>query len=136
MGLLGWVVFLFLLGVINFIIALSSLKNFLSNTPSIKMIQDMDEFKGMVRKQMYQALLQIVILGIMGILVIAGILTGRLTFMEFLFTLGLNLIVFLLGLYGKKVEEEARSLRVEDKSLDEEYRSICYKWVKKPFPDF
>jgi hypothetical protein len=136
MGIMGWVVVLFGLGVINFIIALSGLKGFLSNNQSIKSMLNLEELKSMVRIQMYQALVQIVILGIMGILVVVGIITGRLSFMEFLFTLVLNLVIFTLGKYGKGIEEQARSLDVEDKSLEEEYREVCETWVKKPFPNF
>ncbi len=136
MDLIEWIVVFFGLGMVNFIIALLGAKRFLDQHTAIRTSQDLDVFKQMARKQMYQTLLQIVLMAGMELPGFIGILYKKLNFWEFLLFLGLNAVYILMGIYGKANEKKIRSLEVEDETLLQEYQSICETWVKKPFPDF
>lgn len=136
MSLIGWILLLFIAGILNIIIGLAGIKKFLSATLSITNTQDLQNFKDMVRQQMYQSTLQILVLGIMGITGIYGIMSKKLDFMEFILFLLLNGAIFLFGMYAKKIENQARSLNIGDETLAEEYATVCESWLKKPFPDF
>ncbi|HEY8150754.1 MAG TPA: hypothetical protein VIK51_17735 [Vicinamibacteria bacterium] len=47
-----------------------------------------------------------------------------------------NVLILSLGVYHKRVEERARSLRAGSEVLADEYRRISETWVKKALPDF
>jgi hypothetical protein len=136
MNLFGWIIVLFVLAIINFFIANNDLKAFLARHASIDSYQSMDAFKKMVRKQMMQALLQLVLLLATGVLPIYGLFTHKITFGQFLLCILFDFVILGLGKKGKEVEEKSRSLTVNDPSLEEQYKRICETWVKKPFPDF
>ena len=136
MGLIYIIIFMFLLAIINNFIALADLKKFLSQRGSIKNDQDLESYKGLVRKQMVQALLQIAFLGVMGIAGLMGIIYEKLSFNEFVLFLALNVIIFILGAYTKKIEDKVRSLTVEDENLAKGYSFFSQYWVNKPFPNF
>ena len=136
MSLIGWILLLFALGIINLIVGVKGIRSFLSQETSIRTHQSLQSFKSMVRKQMYQALLQLIILGIMCVLGILGIINGRLNFNGTLLFLLLNVINIFAGKWGKGFEKKVRSLKVEDPNLLEEYKSVCRTWGRKPFPDF
>jgi len=136
MSYIGWIIIFFILAVINTFIASKSLKDYLAIHKSIDGIHALDEFKGVVKKQMIQALVQVGILFLMGFFGGWGIISGRLSFNEFMLYILLNIIIIILGQKGKKTEKKARTLRVDDKSMEEEYADVCATWVSKPFPDF
>jgi len=75
--LMGWIVVVFVLALVNFFIGMNSLKGFLASHSAISSSQDLEEFKGMVRQQMYQALLQLGLLGLTVVLGLYGIVSGR-----------------------------------------------------------
>lgn len=136
MGLIGWILLLFALGIINLIVGVKGIRSFLSQDSSIRTYQSLQNFKIMVRKQMYQALLQLIILGTMTVIGIVGIFTGKLNFNGTLLFLLLNVINIFAGKWGKGFEKKVRSLKVEDQNLLDEYKTVCRTWFRKPFPDF
>ncbi|MCD4846953.1 MAG: hypothetical protein K8R76_02035 [Candidatus Aegiribacteria sp.] len=136
MGYIGWILLLFVLGIINLIAGVKGIRSFLSQDSSIRTYQNLENFKSMVRKQMYQALLQLVILGTMTVIGIVGMLVGKLNFSGTLLFLTLNVINIFAGKWGKGFEKKARSLKVESPNLLDEYKSVCRTWFRKPFPDF
>jgi len=136
MDLIHWIVVFFIIGIINLFIALSAIKHFLNKQGQIETEYDMQCFKLMVKKQMYQALLQIIVLGIMGIIGLVGIVTEKLTGLDIFVFILLNVCNIVLGMYAKKFEKIARTLSVEDELFANEYFSICNTWIKKPFPNF
>lgn len=136
MDIMEWIVLFFGLGMVNFIIVMLGVKRFLNQHAAIRTRQDLDAFKQMARKQMYQTLIQIVFMAGMELPGIIGILMQKLTLKEFLLFLGLNAVYIVMGIYGKANEKKIQSLEVEDEALLQEYQSICETWKKKPFPDF
>lgn len=136
MGYFGWILLLFACGMVNFFVAVSALKKFLVINPCIDSLSNLENLKEMVRKQMYQALLQIVFFGGMGVLGVIGIISGGLSSTEFVFVLLLNGIVWAAGKSAKPTEQKAQNLSVSDPDLEDEYRSVCRTWIRKPIPDF
>ena len=127
---------LFILGMANFAVGVSALNSFLKSYTRIGSAADLEDFKQMVRKQMYQAMLQIVLLGGMTVVSVIGILTGRITFAQFAAVLVLDGVIWFAGKKGKALEKRAQRLRVEDPELAKEYGSVCRTWFGRPFPDF
>ncbi|MCD4700743.1 MAG: hypothetical protein K8S24_02695 [Candidatus Aegiribacteria sp.] len=136
MNPIGWILFLFALGIINLIVAVKGIRGFLSQETSIRTYQSLENFKSFARKQMYQALLQLTILGTMVVIGIVAMFSRKLDFNGTLLFLLLNVINVFAGKWGKGFENKARSLKVEDPDLLEEYNSVCRSWFRKPFPDF
>lgn len=133
MSAVTWLYLVFALALANWGIAMLGLRTFLSGTRSISSPIDLEQFSGLARRQMLQALSQVVLLGaamILGIYVLASGQAGLLP------VLALNAIVFFAGKAGKPLEERARSLPAPDPLLAERYKAICVSWIKKPFPDF
>lgn len=133
MNLLTWYILLFVLAVVNFFYGVSKLKSFRSEHTSIRYIGDLESFKSLVRGQMYIALLQILILGAALVLGIYGILKNELSLMV---VLVMNGIIFFLGKSCKKIEEDIRSMPVEDERFQVEFKKISRTWLHKPLPDF
>jgi hypothetical protein len=127
---------LFILGMVNFTLGTMAVRKFLETHAVIGGYGDLSDFKSMVRKQMYQALIQILLLGGMTVISVIGILTDELTFTQFVMVLVLDGIVWFAGKKGKTVEQRAQGLGVQDPELREEYKSVCRTWVIRPFPDF
>jgi len=136
MSLMGWIVVVFVLALVNFFIGMNSLKGFLASHSAISSSQDLEEFKGMVRQQMYQALLQLGLLGLTVVLGLYGIVSGRLSGMEILLFIVINVAIIAAGKLGKGLEDKARTLSVSDENLNREYIDVCEAWVRKPLPDF
>lgn len=106
---------------------------FLVDAPSIRSTADLERFKALARLEMYLALAMIVLL-------VTGLATGlvlvrRYGVVALLAVLLVNGVVLGLGLFHKKVEERARSLRTAE-GLDTEYRRVCDAWTRKALPDF
>ncbi len=126
-------VLLLAVALVNSFISAAGVKKFLSLHPLISSSPDLESFKEMVRKQMYQALVQIGLLGIANIVGIYGILTRRI---NLLLIIALDAVLIILSKSFKKFEEQARTLKVTDAALESQYDSICSTWVKKALPDF
>jgi hypothetical protein len=137
MGLIVWI---FIILIIWFIIAITGamrISNFLSKTKSIKTNRDLQDFKKMARKSMYQSLafIGVAIIGLF--LYFFGLITGKFNFYEIMLVVFFMVIVLIINqLYIKKTEKQAMSLKVEDERFKKEYETVCKSWVKKPFPDF
>jgi hypothetical protein len=133
MNPLSWLYLVFALALLNWLAGVAALKSFLSRTPVITSTFDLENFVGLARRHMIQAMLQAVLLlagMLLGIYVLASGQAGL------LLVLALNGIILAAGLLGKPLEERARSLKVPDPLLAERYKSICSTWVEKPFPNF
>jgi len=133
MNPVSWLYLVFSLALLNWLAGMAALKSFLSRTPVIASAFDLENFVGLARRHMIQAMLQ-------AFLLVAGMLLGIYVLASgqagLLLVLALNGIILAAGLLGKPLEERARSLKVPDPLLAERYKSICSTWVEKPFPNF
>lgn len=136
MGFFQWVTVLFILALANLVWGRISLKKFMEVHKRISTVMELTRFKRMVRKQMFQALLQMVLLGAMGTLSFVGILIGSIDTIQFLVVLAMNGIIIYTGNQGKSIENRARDLPVDDLELRTQYGNICRTWRLKALPDF
>ena len=112
----------------------ASLQRFVAAHPAIADRATLDQYKTLVRRQMYLALGMLVLLG-------AGILAGlALIHRQGLAALGAvlaaNVVVFLFGMLHRRSERRVRSLPAGSPELDDEYQRVSTSWVKKAVPDF
>lgn len=133
MNLVNWFVFFLSLALINTFLAAIGVKRFLSLHSFISSHHDLESFKQMVRRQMYQALMQIGFLGIANIVGLYGIITRQISLLLILILDG---AIIIISKFIKKTEEQARTLKVSDANLESQYRDICEAWTKKALPDF
>lgn len=133
MGLPTVMYVVFGLAIVNGVIAGAGVQSFPSRGKGITTQTDLEEFKAMARRQMYQALLQMVLLGAGCVIGLYGIFTGKL---GLLLVVALNGLVFVMGTAFKGLERRARSLPVDDPGLQAEYTRVCDSWLHKPTPDF
>jgi len=108
-------------------------KKFLSQHNTISNHRHLDNFKSLVRVNMYIALVYIA-LGIPGILmsIYLGFAYGLL---GIVCVLALNVPHFLFGKYLKSLEEKARQLQCSSE-YSQEFRMIGETWFKKALPNF
>jgi hypothetical protein len=123
----------FAAAVINWLAGAAKLHGFLWHTSAIASPADLEKFKGLVRTQMHQALLQMGLLTGLLLLGLAGLVSGRFGLVH---VVTLNGVILGLGLLAKGLETRARTLPVQDSSLAEEYKRVCHAWLKKALPDF
>ncbi len=136
MGYFEGILILFVLAMLNFTSGMMNLKKFIAQCPRITDLSQLSLFKDMVRRQMYQALLQLVLLLGMTVVSVIGILRGRLSFVQFVMVLVLDGVVFYAGKQGKELEHRVQHMTVDDAEIKVQYREIVRVWNEKPFPDF
>jgi NhaP-type Na+/H+ and K+/H+ antiporter len=136
MGIYLWIGFfgVYLWGVLACVWSASQVKRFLKRHDEISDVRVLEEFKSLVKLQMYAALVQFFVLSL-------GLILGILLMFTFrplgvLAMLIVNSLIFSLSQRFVKLEKKARSLPVANENLAQEYRKVSHTWVKKPFPDF
>jgi len=115
---------------------MSMLKRFMDETPRIDSNRDLEKFKDVVRKQMYAALLQIVLMGLPILIFLYGAVTGLMRFGDILYVIIPNAIVIVVGKVLRGIEKKAQSLPVSSPELEKARDDIVYCWEKKPLPDW
>lgn len=113
---------------------MSELRSFLNETPAIRTSMDIERFKTIVARQMYVALVQVVVFGTPGLLMGYAIFTNQISVLEFLYMMSVFSVGVVQGLWGRKIEKQVQTLPVPDPKLKEERDQIVYVWKHKPFP--
>jgi len=124
------------LAIVWYLYFAARLKQFLRDTPAIASTRDLDAFKVVVKGQMVAALVQLVLLNVPWILLIYGYVRTVLHGADALYLLVPNLVVFVLGKQGKKIEGQAQNLKVADEQLQKERDRVVHIWLHKPFPNW
>jgi hypothetical protein len=107
---------------------------FLRRTPAIASEADLDRFRKLARTGMY---LVFVGLPAVVVMIVCSVLIGaRQGLVGLLRVLLANGVVLVFGLVGKRIEQRARSLKVESSELAGAYRAIAEAWGRKLVPDF
>ncbi|MGJ5629461.1 hypothetical protein [Nostoc sp. CALU 1950] len=111
----------------------AKVENFLEKNTAIANEKSLEDYKNLVRFNMYGALAQIVLLiGAFGS-GIAYILNQGSTGIFSLFLLGFAVSVMK---QVSQVEEKVRTLTCTTAELERQYTEISHIWKKKAFPDF
>ena len=135
----GYIALMLLLpavAVLNALIHGSQLKAFLDQTPVFATYQDIVEFEKVVARQMYAALVQIVLLVAPGVVFVVGIFRHVLSAGDIVYVVLPSFGILALGLAFKQVENKVRSIPVSDPILEERRDHIVRVWNTRPFPDW
>jgi hypothetical protein len=97
---------------------------------------DIERMKAVVARQMYAALVQIVLLAAAPIAYVVGLARGELRPTDALYIIVPAAAVIVLSLGSKRVEARARALAAADEELARQRDRIVHTWMKKPFPDW
>ena len=122
--------------VVNAIVLGLQLNPFLKRTPTIATYQNIVDFEKIVARQMYAALLQIVLLVAPGILFVIGLVRLVLAVDDFICVMLPALAIIALGAAFKMLENRARSIPVDDPVLEERRNYIVEVWNSKALPDW
>jgi hypothetical protein len=113
--------------------SLLQLRTFLRTTPSIDGEEDLGRYRDLARIQMYAALLVIVLS--LGGIAASAVLVRFFGLGSLAVVLPANVVLLLMGLYHKRVEDRVRALPVSE-TLAAERDRVSATWLAKPFPDF
>ncbi|MGI2906550.1 hypothetical protein [Tolypothrix sp. VBCCA 56010] len=111
----------------------AQLAKFLENNIEIANDKSLEEYKSIVRLDMYGALAQIIVLISAFGSCVAYIVTQGFTGVFSLFLLGFA-VSFTKQI--SQLEEKARTLTCATTQLDRQYKNISHVWKKKALPDF
>ena len=109
-------------------------KKFLDRNPRISSTRSLEEYKAVVKVNMYGALVQ------GGVLLLAMIMCLVVVYYYgmpgLLLVILSNCLVIGFAMYLKKFEKRAKELPTDSEELAAEYRRITETWIKKALPDF
>jgi len=135
----GYIALMLLLpaiAVVNSILHGSQLKAFLERTPAIATYQNIIDFERVVARQMYGALLQILLLVGPGVVFVVGLVRGPLAVDDVIYVMLPSFVILALGIAFKNLENRAKSIPVDDPVLADRHAHIIKVWNSKPFPDW
>ena len=116
------------------LIAGKQIKAFLKKHKSIANEQTLEEFKSLVRCQMY------LVYFLLFFLVIGFFLNIVVVVNHGLFGFAVTLLIYAYSFwqsqYFRRLERKARSLNAANEILARKYYLISYTWANKPLPDF
>jgi len=114
----------------------SELKQFLSRVPQLRSQEDLDEYRRMAGRQMYAALIQIVVLGTPFILFMYGVFKGYFNCIHVLLYLALNGALFMVSMMIKQIELQVRQLPAANEAIAAERDRIVHIWRTKALPNW
>jgi hypothetical protein len=123
-----------LCSILTGLVAGKQIQFFLKKHKTIASEQVLEEFKTLVRRQMYMVyfILFFLIIGLF-LNVIVIINYGLL---GFVLTLPINVYSFWQSQYCRRLEAKARSLSAANEFLERRYYLVSNTWLNKPLPDF
>jgi hypothetical protein len=114
----------------------SELQRFAKKVESFNSTHEIEQFKGVVARQMYAALVQIVLLAVPPILFFVGLAKGELTPGDLIFIIVPSAVVILVAMLYKQTEKRVQSTPAHDDELRRQRDAIIHTWLKKPLPDW
>jgi hypothetical protein len=124
------------LGIANAIWFGSELQRFAASTTAIASTIDIERLKEVVARQMYAALVQIVLLAAPTVVFFYGLFRGVLEVSDVVYIILPSAVVIVLASIYKKVESRVRTMSVTDDELRRQRDAIVETWVKRPLPDW
>lgn len=123
------------LAVINAVWFAGELRRFLEEVPRLQSTHDLERFKRVVARQMYAALVQIVLLSAPLLLLVFGIVRGALAVPDVVYVLIPSLIVLAVAYGLRDAERRAKSIPASEDLVDSR-DAIVETWLKRPVPDW
>ncbi len=130
------ILFLPLLAILNALWFGSELQRFSRDVRTFSSTHEIERFKGVVARQMYAALVQIVLLVVPPILFFVGIVKGALTPGDVVFIVVPSAVVILVAAMYKQTETKVKAIPANDDELRRQRDAIIHTWLKKPLPDW
>lgn len=109
---------------------------FLRNVEAILEMDQLRQFKNLVRRQMYLALGRLLLLWGAFFVGLYIVLTGQLRGTPLVVLVVLVAGLFLLRRWLASLREQSRSLPAADKGLEGLYQAVGHVWQQKHLPDF
>ena len=122
-------------GVVNGLWFSSELKRFLDRVPMLASSHHVEQFKQVVARQMYAALVQLVILALPPVVFFCGLVMGALGLADVLFVIIPSAVVLVVAMAMRPTELKARSIPAADPELERQRDLIVDTWLKKAVPD-
>lgn len=113
----------------------AELRRFAMEVPRLESSHHLERFKQVVARQMYAALVQIVLLGLPAVVFVVGIARGALTAGDILFVVIPAAVIILIAQVNRRDEARVRELPAEP-TLTAQRDRIVRTWVRKPLPDW
>jgi TRAP-type C4-dicarboxylate transport system permease large subunit len=125
-----------LLAILNAVWFGSELQKFAKEVRTFSSTHEIERFKGVVGRQMYAALVQIVLLVVPPILFFVGIAKGALTPGDIIFIIVPSAVVIAVAALYKQTEKQVKEIPANDDELRRQRDVIIHTWLKKPLPDW
>lgn len=116
------------------LIAGQQIKVFLKRHKTIADEYVLEEFKFLVRRQMYMVYF-LLLLNVVGLFLNIVVIINH-GLLGFIVVLAINAYSFCQSQYFRKLEKKARSLNTADELIARKYYLINNTWVNKALPDF
>lgn len=113
----------------------AELRHFAMEVPRLESSHHLERFKQVVARQMYAALVQIVLLALPAVVFVVGITRGALTAGDILFVVIPAAVIILIAQVNRRDEARVRELPAEP-TLTAQRDRIVRTWVRKPLPDW
>ncbi len=130
------IIVLQLTGLVYCLIFIRKFTNFLNLVSRIQNDLDMEEFKKLVKENMYAALANIVFLGGSWILYFIGYFIKILNIVDFVFILIPAVLIVIFSLKLKTLEKKLQNLSADSPTLEDERDRVVDIWLHKPFPNW
>jgi hypothetical protein len=124
------------LAVLNALYFGSELRRFADRTPRLETPLEMTKYRRLVGRQMYAALLQLLLLAIPPIVFFYGLIHKILTVPDILFVVVPSAILIVIAQLNRRHEARIRTLPTATEQFAEERDAIVRTWVRKPLPDW
>ena len=112
------------------------LKRFLARTPALATPEHLEEYRRVVARQMYGALLILALALAAGAVMIGGIVLHRASPAELTYLLVLGGVFVAVGAWNKSVEARAKSIAAADGEYVRQRDEIVRVWMKRPLPNW
>lgn len=112
------------------------LRHFADETPRLESTADLQRFRRVVGRQMYAALVQILLLALPPIIFFYGLTRKILTVGDLLLVVLPAAAIIVLAQLNRRHETRVRSIPAADPELERERDRIVRTWNRRPLPDW
>lgn len=109
------------------------LVRFLSRVPMLRSEDDLNDFRRVVARQMYGALLMLAMAFAAGAVIVAGTIAGATHPIEWVFLGVVGMLFGAVGIWNKSVERKAKVIAAEGEYARQR-DAIVEVWMRRPLP--
>ena len=113
----------------------AELRRFAAEVPRLASSHDLERFKRVVARQMYAALVQIVLLASPALVFFVGVVDGALSGSDILYVVIPAAVIIVIAQANRRDEARVRELPAEPELAAQRDR-IVRTWVRRPLPDW